>query len=100
MRFTSTRSCARTFSRSVQSMVTCCHQLARNRAQRLVPELLYTALIVGQAMGLSRDELVTVQRIAGSFGLDVDQTAVGQVTDWKHCTYASCAIRGLELVKL
>ena len=61
---------------------------------------LYTALIIGQAMGLSRDELVTVQRIAGSFGLDINQTAVGQVTDWKHCTYASCAIRGLESVKL
>jgi 2-methylcitrate dehydratase len=61
---------------------------------------LYTALIIGQAMGLSRDELVTVQRIAGSFGLDVNQTAVSQVTDWKHCTYASCAIRGLESVKL
>jgi 2-methylcitrate dehydratase len=61
---------------------------------------LYTALIIGHAMGMSRDQLVSVQRIAGSFGLDVNQTAVGQMTDWKHCTYASCALRGLEAVKL
>ena len=59
-----------------------------------------TALTIGHAMGMSRDQLVSVQRIAGSFGLDVNQTAVGQVTNWKHCTYASCALRGLQAVKL
>jgi 2-methylcitrate dehydratase len=61
---------------------------------------LYTALTIGHAMGMAREQLVSVQRIAGSFGLDVNQTAVGQMTDWKHCTYASCALRGLEAVKL
>ncbi len=61
---------------------------------------LYTALIIGHAMGMARDQLVSVQRIAGSFGLDTNQTAVGEVTDWKHCTYASCVLRGLEAVKL
>ncbi len=61
---------------------------------------LYTALIIGHATGMARDQLVSVQRIAGSFGLDVNQTAVGPMTDWKHCTYASCALRGLEAVKL
>ena len=60
----------------------------------------YTALTIGHALGMSRDQLVSIQRIAGSFGLDVNQTAVGQMTDWKHCTYASCVLRGLEAVKL
>lgn len=60
----------------------------------------YTALMIGRALGLSEEELVLAQRIAGMFGLDINQAAVGQVTDWKHCTYASCALRGLESVKL
>jgi 2-methylcitrate dehydratase len=60
----------------------------------------FTALIIGHAMGMSRDQLVSVQRIAGGFGLDLNQAAVGQVTDWKHCTYASCVLRGLQAVKL
>jgi 2-methylcitrate dehydratase len=60
----------------------------------------YIALTIGHALGMSRDQLVTTQRIAGSFGLDVNQTAVGQMTDGKHCTYASCVLRGLEAVKL
>jgi 2-methylcitrate dehydratase len=61
---------------------------------------LYTALIIGHALGMPREQLVSVQRIAGSFGLDINQTAVGPMTDWKHCTYASCVLRGLEAVKL
>jgi len=60
----------------------------------------YTALIIGKALGLSQKELVSAQCIAGMFGLDINQAAVGQVTDWKHCTYASCALRGIESVKL
>ena len=42
---------------------------------------LYTALIIGHAMGMARDQLVSVQRIAGSFGLDINQTAIGPMTD-------------------
>ena len=60
----------------------------------------YTALIIGKALGLSEEQLVRVQRIAGMFGLDINQAAVGQMTDWKHCTYASCALRGFQSVKL
>jgi 2-methylcitrate dehydratase len=60
----------------------------------------YTALTIGHAMGLTREQLVLVQRIAGMFGLDINQAGVGQMTDWKHCTYASCALRGLQAVKL
>jgi 2-methylcitrate dehydratase len=60
----------------------------------------YTALIIGKVLGLSEQQLVQVQRIAGMFGLDINQAAVGQMTDWKHCTYASCALRGFQSVKL
>ena len=60
----------------------------------------YTALTIGRALGLSQEQLVLVQRIAGMLGLDINQAAVGQVTDWKHCTYASCALRGLQAARL
>lgn len=60
----------------------------------------YTALIIGKVLGLSEEALVSAQRIAGMFGLDINQAAVGHVTDWKHCTYASCVLRGFESVKL
>ncbi|MCB2227903.1 MAG: MmgE/PrpD family protein [Desulfarculaceae bacterium] len=60
----------------------------------------YTALTIGKALGLSQEQLVLVQRIAGMFGLDINQAAVGQVTDWKHCTYASCALRALQAARL
>lgn len=60
----------------------------------------YTALTVGCALGFSLEQLIQVQRIAGMFGLNINQAAVGQITDWKHCTYASCALRGIEAVKL
>ncbi|MFH1081263.1 MAG: MmgE/PrpD family protein, partial [Pseudomonadota bacterium] len=60
----------------------------------------YTALIIGKVLGFSEEQLVRVQRIAGMFGLDINQAAVGQMTDWKHCTYASCALRGFQSVKL
>ncbi len=61
---------------------------------------IYTTLIIGKALGLSEEKLVLAQRVAGMFGLDINQAAVGQMTDWKHCTYASCALRGFQSVKL
>lgn len=60
----------------------------------------YTTLIIGKSLGLSEEKLVLAQRIAGMFGLNINQAAVGQMTDWKHCTYASCALRGFQSVKL
>ena len=59
-----------------------------------------TALAIGCVLGCSEQQLVEVQRIAGMFGLDINQAAEGEMTDWKHCTYASCAYRGLQAVKL
>ena len=59
-----------------------------------------TALAIGCVLGCSEKQLVSVQRIAGMFGLDINQAGVGQMTDWKHCTYASCALRGLQAAKL
>jgi len=59
-----------------------------------------TALAIGCVLGCTEKQLVSVQRIAGMFGLDINQAAVGQMTDWKHCTYASCALRGLQAAKL
>lgn len=56
----------------------------------------YTALICGYLEGLDVAGLVQAQRIAGAMGLDTDQAGLGPVTDWKHCTYASCAMRGLS----
>lgn len=60
----------------------------------------YTALTIGHAMRLSEEELTESQRIAGMLGLDINQAAEGQLTEWKHCTYASCAMRGLQAVRL
>jgi len=57
---------------------------------------IYTALITGSALGLSREELVEAQRMAGAMGLNPNQAGVGVITDWKHCTYASCAMRGVS----
>ena len=58
-----------------------------------------SALTIGQALGCTVAELATAQRVAGMLGLDPNQAAVGQVTDWKHCTFASCAVRGLQAVR-
>lgn len=33
-------------------------------------------------------------------GLDINQAAVGEITDWEHCTYASCAMRAVQAVKM
>jgi 2-methylcitrate dehydratase len=60
----------------------------------------YTALTIGRALGLESEELARAQRIAGMLGLDTNQAALGQVTDWKHCTYASGAMRAVQAVKL
>lgn len=60
----------------------------------------WTALTIGHVMGLSEAELTRAQRIAGMLGLSINQAAVGQVTDWKHCTYASCAMRAFQAVKM
>ena len=62
--------------------------------------LFYTTLIIGCALGLKADELTNAQRIAGGMGLDTNQSARDRVTDWKHCTYASCALRGLFAAKM
>lgn len=59
-----------------------------------------TALAIGCVLGCTEEQLVSAQRIAGMFGLDINQAAIGQMTDWKHCTYASCALRGLQAAKL
>ena len=59
-----------------------------------------TALAIGNVLGCTEEQLVNVQRIAGMFGLDINQAGIGQITDWKHCTYASCALRGLQAAKL
>ncbi|WP_028569415.1 MmgE/PrpD family protein [Salinispora tropica] len=60
----------------------------------------WVALAAGQALGLSEAKLVEAQRIAGEFGFTSNQAAVGHVTDWKHCTYASGAMRGLQAARL
>jgi 2-methylcitrate dehydratase len=60
----------------------------------------YTALTIGHAMRLSEDELTEAQRIAGMLGLDINQAAKGLLTEWKHCTYASSAMRGLQAVRM
>ncbi|WP_419911268.1 MmgE/PrpD family protein [Hoeflea sp.] len=60
----------------------------------------YTTIIIGCALRLDADELTNAQRIAGGMGLDTNQSARDRVTDWKHCTYASCALRGLFAVKM
>jgi 2-methylcitrate dehydratase len=44
-----------------------------------------TALAIGCVLGCTEKQLVSVQRIAGMFGLDINQAGVGQMTDWKHC---------------
>ncbi|MFE3642037.1 MmgE/PrpD family protein [Streptomyces sp. NPDC059169] len=62
--------------------------------------IFWTALSIGQSLGLSETHLVEAQRIAGGFGFNSNQAAVGNVTDWKHCTYASGAMRGLQAAKL
>lgn len=62
--------------------------------------LFYLPLVVGFAMGLSVPQMTEAQRIAGMLGLDINQAAMGEVTDWKHCTYASCAMRALHSVKM
>lgn len=60
--------------------------------------LFFTPLVIGSMMGLSIDQLTQAQRIAGMLGLDINQAALGDVTDWKHCTFASCAMRGFQSV--
>lgn len=60
----------------------------------------WTALTIGHVMGLTEEEQTRAQRIAGMLGLDTNQAALGQVTDWKHCTYASCAMRAFQAVKM
>jgi len=56
----------------------------------------YTALITGHVLGLGHQELVEAQRMAGAMGLNPNQAGEGVITDWKHCTYASCAMRGVS----
>jgi 2-methylcitrate dehydratase len=51
-------------------------------------------------MGLSIEQLTQSQRIAGMLGLDTNQSCMGVITDWRHCTYASCAMRALEAVRM
>lgn len=72
----------------------------RNRYDHDAQALFYIPLVIGTMMGLSAQQMTEAQRIAGMFGLDINQAAMGEVTDWKHCTYASCAVRALHSVKL
>ena len=65
-----------------------------------VQALFYTPLVIGFMMGLTVDQLTEAQRIAGSLGLDINQSAMGEVSDWRHCTYASCAMRALQTVRM
>lgn len=62
--------------------------------------LLYLPLAIGFMMGLSVEQLTQAQRIAGMLGLDTNQSCVGVITDWRHCTYASCAMRALQAVRM
>jgi len=62
--------------------------------------LFYLPLVMGSMTGLSVPQMTQAQRIAGMFGLSINQAAVGNVTDWKHCTFASCALRALHAVKM
>jgi 2-methylcitrate dehydratase len=62
--------------------------------------VLYVPLIIGYILGLDAEQLTEVQRVAGVFGLDINQTAMGEITDWKHCTYASCALRGMHIARM
>lgn len=62
--------------------------------------VLYVPLIIGWILGLDAEQLTEVQRMAGVFGLDINQTAMGEITDWKHCTYASCALRGMHIARM
>ena len=61
--------------------------------------LFYLPLVIGSAMDLSVPQMTESQRIAGMFGLDINQSAMGVITDWRHCTYASCAMRALYSVR-
>jgi len=54
----------------------------------------YTSLVAGHLLRLDRKGLIESQRIVGAMGLNTNQAALGQVSDWKHCTYASCAMHG------
>ncbi len=60
------------------------------------PAGVYTALITGHVLGLGHQELVEAQRMAGAMGLNPNQAGEGVITDWKHCTYASCVMRGIS----
>jgi 2-methylcitrate dehydratase len=71
-----------------------------NRYDHDAAALFYLPLVIGSLMELSVQQMTEAQRIAGMMGLDINQAAMGEVTDWKHCTYASCALRALHSVKL
>lgn len=62
--------------------------------------LFYLPLVIGSMMGLSIEHLTQSQRIAGMLGLDTNQSCMGVITDWRHCTYASCAMRALQAVRM
>jgi 2-methylcitrate dehydratase len=62
--------------------------------------LFFIPLVIAYMMGHSINELIEAQRIAGMLGLTIDQSGVGDITDWRHCTFASCAMRGMQAVQL
>ena len=43
--------------------------------------LFYLPLVIGFAMGLSVQQMTEAQRIAGMLGLDINQAAMGEITD-------------------
>lgn len=62
--------------------------------------IMYIPLIIGHFKGLSTETLIETQRISGMMGLTTDQSGKGEVTDWRHCTFASAAQRSIEAVRL
>jgi len=72
----------------------------QNKYDHDAQALFYLPLIIGFAMGLSVMQMTEAQRIAGMLGLDINQSCYNEVTDWRHCTYASCAMRALDAVNM
>ncbi len=62
--------------------------------------LFFIPLVIAYMMGHNINELIEAQRIAGMLGLTINQSGLGDITDWRHCTFASCAMRGMQAVQL
>jgi 2-methylcitrate dehydratase len=60
--------------------------------------IMYIPLIIAYLMKLENKDMVQAQQIAGLMGLSIDQASYGEITDWRHCTYASNAMRAMQAV--